>query len=246
MQRTHWFLGLAAALTLSAAPVALAQTIELPEPTRIEVTASDDLVLVGDFYAQMGDPAPAVLLMHMNNSRRSAWAPLLAPLYEDGYNILNVDLRGLGESGSTKDWPLAIQDVQLWLDWLREQPSVDDLRVATLGGSIGSNLALVGCANDADCYTAIALSPGMDYFGVRIDGALNEGLSRRPALLITAHSDRGSSEGVRQIAVQATGPLGIQFFPGALHGTALLGGSAGEITIPMILNWLDMYQPEAE
>lgn len=245
MKRMLW-LFVAAVLTLCTVAVTAAQDTSLPEPTRIELTAPDELILVGDFYAQTGDPAPAVLLMHMNSSSRRAWEPLLLPLYESGYNILNIDLRGQGESGRVKDWPLAIEDTQLWLNWLREQPGVDDARVATIGGSIGSNLALVGCANDPDCYTAIALSPGIDYFGVSIETAVYEGLAERPALLITAHADRGSSEGVREVAANARGPLGFYFFTGSSHGTSLLSGRAKDTTITMILNWLELHQPEVE
>jgi alpha-beta hydrolase superfamily lysophospholipase len=211
-------------------------------PQRVEVTAPDEQILVGDFYAAADAPqggAPAVLLMHMNNGRRAEWEPLLQPLLDAGYNVLNVDLRGFGESSGQRNWESAVTDVQLWLDWLREQPGVNPDQIATIGGSIGSNLALLGCANDAGCVTAIALSPGLDYYGLKPETFLKDGLKERSALLIASHSDRESSVGVRQMASAATNDIGMRLYPGSLHGTTLLTGSKAASVIPLIIGWLD-------
>src|SRR3972149_3468118 len=98
--------------------------------------------------------------MHLLGRNRAAYAPRIPALYTHGYNVLNVDVRGHGESAGTRDWEAAAGDVQVWLDWLREQPAVNPDAVALIGASIGSNLALIGCAHDARCVTAVALSPG--------------------------------------------------------------------------------------
>jgi pimeloyl-ACP methyl ester carboxylesterase len=158
-----------------------AQDTVLAEPQRVEVAAEDGLMLVGDFYALATDTdveLPTVLLMHQNQSNRQSWEPLIGPLLEAGFNVLTVDLRAHGETGGARDWEAALEDVQTWLDWLREQPTVRDSGIATVGASIGSNLALVGCANDPTCVTAIALSPGVDYFGIQKHLAVCHGRDR--------------------------------------------------------------------
>lgn len=222
---------------------------DTPSETQlVEITASDDLILVGDYYTAADEGAkPAVLLMHMNNSQRSSWDDLIPALTEAGYNVLNVDLRGHGDTGGKKDWPLAITDVQTWLDWLRTQPDVRPDAVSIIGASIGSNLALVGCANDADCVTAIALSPGTDYFGVRPKDFVVDGLKDRSALLVASQKDGQSVEGVRQMVVLARGEIGVQLYAGGLHGTEILSASRfKERLTNLIVNWLNDHTPQAE
>jgi hypothetical protein len=53
-------------------------------------------------------------------------------------------------TGGSQDWDLAVEDRQVWLDWLREQDGADNARIAIIGASIGSNLALMGCVGEKD------------------------------------------------------------------------------------------------
>jgi pimeloyl-ACP methyl ester carboxylesterase len=204
----------------------------------VTAEATDGLTLVGEFYA-VSDTAPSVLLMHMLGSRRSAWQPLIPSLTEAGYNVLAVDLRGHGETGGARDWSLAERDVQTWVDWLMEQPTSADAPVALVGGSIGANLALVGCAADERCTTVIALSPGLDYGGITPEFAI-EGLADRAALLVASQDDTTSSDAVKLFTGVAQGELGVQLYAGSLHGTALL--TAPEpLVIDLISDWLGEY-----
>ena len=111
--------------------------------------------------------------------------------------MIAVDLRGHGETGGSNDWQAAIGDVQTWLDWIESQPSIDPDRIALVGASIGANLALVGCANDAHCVTAVALSPGTDYFGITTSDAIVT-LRDRSALLVASQTDQPSGTSVRE------------------------------------------------
>ncbi|HEX2622340.1 MAG TPA: alpha/beta fold hydrolase [Phototrophicaceae bacterium] len=217
-------------------------TLVAIEPLRVEVPASDGLTLVGDLYSQPDAPedgAPSVMLMHMYNSNRAAWEPIIQPLLDAGYNILNVDLRGFGETGGDRNWTAATGDVQTWLDWLRTQPGVNPEQIATMGGSIGSNLAIIGCANDEKCVTAIALSPGADYFGLQPESYINEGLRRRSVLILASHSDRQSSVGVKQMVADSSSlvEVGARLYTGSTHGTSLLL-THEEAVRSMILDWL--------
>lgn len=206
----------------------------------IVTTQGDDgLTLVGEFYASE-ESAPAVLLLHMLNSRRSAWSPLIPALTDAGYNVLAVDLRGHGETGGAQDWTAAQTDVVHWLDWLSDQPSVNSEQTALVGASIGSNLALVGCAYDARCVTAIALSPGLDYRGVTTEEAIIEGLADRSALLVASHDDSYSADTVKALTEVATGDLGVQLYVGRMHGTNLFATNADGVTA-LMMNWLALH-----
>lgn len=208
------------------------------DSTLVEIPADDGLTLIGDFYA-LEDDAPAVLLLHMLNSDRAAWEPLIPALTDAGYHVLAVDLRGHGDTGGANDWELAVTDVQTLLDWLKSQDGVTD--VVIIGGSIGSNLALIGCGNDPDCVTAIALSPGLDYRGLQPEDSLVTDLEERSALLIGSHNDNPSGADIRQMATNARGEVAMWLFPGRTHGTNLFGAANGETVISLIVSWLDAH-----
>lgn len=232
---------------LMAAGQTLAQdATSTPSSTVVKVTASDGQELVGDFIPASGEgDHPAVLLMHMYQSVRQSWKEFVPALTDAGYTVLNVDLRGHGATGGKTNWPQAVTDVQTWLDWLRAQPDIRANSVSIIGASVGSNLALIGCANDKDCVTAIALSPGSDYFGLRPKDFITDGLKDRSALLVASQKDGESATGVKQFTVTATGELGIQLYSGSLHGTNILNSPVyRERLTTMMINWLNDHTPE--
>lgn len=231
-------------MSLMMALTAAAQ--DAPAPQTVQVTASDGLALVGDYFVSPSEAEarPAVLLMHMYGSERGSWKPLIPALLEAGYHVLAVDLRGHGETGGDKDWELAVGDVQVWLDWLRAQSGVRAEAVSIMGASIGSNLALIGCANDAQCVTAMALSPGLNFYDVQPEASVSEGLKDRSALLLATQADTESAEAVRQMVMTAQGEIGARIWPGATHGTTMFSSPRmRNRLIPVIVSWLDEHQP---
>lgn len=205
-----------------------------PEPQIVEISAEDGLRLVGEYYAA-GAGRPAVLLLHQLYTTRRSWKPLIVPLLDAGFSVLAVDLRGYGATQGRIDWQKAVGDVSVWADWLHSAAETD--YVAVIGSSMGSNLALVGCANDLRCRTAIAISPGLNYYGVRTGSALAEGLRERSALLIYSARDRYSAVGVPRMAELATGEIHVQRYEGNVHGMDLFQ-TQGKDLIPRIIDWL--------
>jgi pimeloyl-ACP methyl ester carboxylesterase len=218
---------------------------ELPVSHTVQVAATDGLKLVGDFYAAENpsdELKPAVLLLHIIGSNRHSWSLLIPSLLDAGYSVLTVDLRGFGDTGGEINWSEATTDVQTWLDWLRNQPEVRSDAISIIGGSIGANLALIGCANDADCITAIALSPGLVYYSLKPD--INQ-LNKRSALLVASQNDLYSADSVKQMVSSANGDIGARIYPGTAHGTHLFEGSdkVRDGLIATIVNWLDEHTP---
>jgi pimeloyl-ACP methyl ester carboxylesterase len=203
----------------------------------VEIEADDGLTLIGDWYA-VEEEAPAVLLLHMLSSNRTAWEPLVPILVSEyGLNVLNIDMRGHGETGGDRDWRLAEQDVQTVIDWLREQDSVDSEHIALVGASIGSNLAIRGWANDARIATAVALSPGLDYRGVTTLDPVIENAGR-PLLLVASRTDRASASAVIELFSETTGDASVRLFEGGRHGTQLLDEETLAPTTVLIGEWL--------
>jgi pimeloyl-ACP methyl ester carboxylesterase len=239
--RTHLLLTLliAAALIAGAAPAAAQD--DPPEPQRVELSAPDGLTLVANYFAPTdpGDSgAPAALLLHMLGSQKEAWGDLVPPLVEAGYAVLAVDLRGHGETGGSNDWPLAEDDTRHWLDWLREQDGIDPLRINLVGGSIGSNLALRGMANNPAVVTAVALSPGLDYRGVTTEDALST-IAERPVFLVAAQRDTYSADSVKTLVTLAQGDTRVRLYPHGAHGTGIF--MLEDDLAPSIIDWLNAH-----
>lgn len=208
------------------------------EPETIIITAEDGTLLVGDFY--LIDPSnPTILLLHQIYTNRNSWEPVLEPLLEAEYNLLAVDLRGYGESVGGINWHKAVDDTQLWFDWLRADGGVRGDAISTMGSSMGSTMAIIGCANDELCKSSVAISPGWDYYGMRLDEALSEGMSNRPLLILYTERDRWPVLGMPNIQATTTGLLDITMLSGNAHGMDVL--KQHEESLPMILSWLDVH-----
>lgn len=218
--------------------------VEIPEevviePETVVIQAEDGALLVGDFY-YVNPLSPTIILFHQLYTSRTSWQPVISPLVGSQYNVLAVDIRGFGESSSGINWHKAVTDVPLWFDWLRTEGEVRPDAISTMGSSMGSTLAIVGCANDAFCRTPIAISPGWDYYGIELEDALTTQLNHRPTLILYAERDRWPAVGMSQIEAATNGPLTIEVFPANTHGMDLFHLHEEE-TMSLILEWLALY-----
>ncbi len=210
-----------------------------PESDAIALQTDDDVSLAADLYPPAtADPdPPLVIALHMLNSNRSAYEVLIPDLREAGYAVLNVDMRGHGDSGGTRDWDLAIEDVGSWIAWLAANGWRGERGLVIMGASIGANVALIGCAASDVCLGAVALSPGLDYRGVQPERALVDGLEQRSALLVAAHKDAYSAATIRQMFMNAKGDVTARLYRGRAHGTRLFDSDYDSLS-RLILSWL--------
>ncbi|MCY3979023.1 MAG: alpha/beta fold hydrolase [Chloroflexi bacterium] len=227
----------------------IAKAGDSPDPQTIALTRAD-ATLAADFHpstATAEPGAPVILLLHMLNSNRAAYAPLIPDLREAGYAILNIDLRGHGDSGGPRDWDLAINDVALgWISWLAENDHLSESGLAIIGGSIGANVALISCAQVEVCRGAIALSPGLDYRGVKPESALVDGLADRAALLVASQNDASSSTAIRQMFLNAKGDVTARLYRGRAHDTRLFDSEYDSVSV-MIIAWLaELFEADGE
>lgn len=199
--------------------------------------APGDIALVADFYAASAD-ASVIIALHMLNSARGAYTPVIPDLLAAGYAVLNVDMRGHGESGGTRDWEAAIADVADWIDWIDAGGNLGAGGLVIMGASIGANVAIISCAESAVCAGAIALSPGLDYRGVQPEAALVKGLADRGALLVAAGDDGSSSTAIRQMFLNAKGAVTARMYRGRAHGTRLFDSDYDSLR-GLILLWLE-------
>ncbi|MCY4020987.1 MAG: alpha/beta fold hydrolase [Chloroflexi bacterium] len=227
---------MAAAFVVSSFVVAQ----DLPAQETITQQAPDGTALVADFYAAPNDEkeAPAIIALHMLNSQRAAYAPIIPDLRAAGYALLNVDMRGHGDSGGARDWDAAIADIADWIAWLETEGHLNQSGLAIMGASIGANVAIISCAESALCAGAIALSPGLDYRGVKPESALVDGLADGTALLVAAAADSSSATAIRQMFLNAKGAVTARMYNGRAHGTRLFDSDYDSLS-GLITLWLN-------
>ena len=234
-------LGLLPALVLAFASPAAAQGA--PAPTDVDLVASDGVKLKATYYSA-GKPGPGVLLLHMCNSNRKAWAGLASQAAARGYHVLAMDYRGYGESGGTRSMMGAEQQrivAELWpgdvdtaFKWLTSQKDVDKQRIAAGGGSCGVNQSLLASSRHPEIKTVVLLSGGGT-------PAAREHVARTPALPIfgaASHGDGGAVEAMQWL-LQWSGNRDNKFleYQAAGHGTDMFAVEKG--LQPAILDWLD-------
>jgi dienelactone hydrolase len=201
-------------------------------PQVVEISAADGLGLVGDFYL-VDASHPTVFLLHELYTTRASWHEVIRTLLNSGFNVLAVDERGAGETRGSINWFKAVGDVGVWMAWLRDSAGVNANAIHTMGSSIGSSLAILGCANDSFCRSAIAISPGWNYYRQ----SLANSIASKPVLAIYAERDRWPSLGIPHMQEAAPDSLMVQAYEGNAHGMNLLNDEF-DTALPLIVEWV--------
>lgn len=198
---------------------------------KVTFTTEDGVTIAGDHRPGPKD-APAALLLHMMPATKESWDALQIALAGRGFATLAIDLRGHGASvvgagGVRLDYKkftdaehqAAMFDVDAAVRWLAEQ-GVPASRTALVGASIGANLAIVYAAAHPEVPAAVALSPGIDYHGVRTEDAA-KALPRGQKLLLAASDDDEYAFSTIDALAKADANAELQRLSGAGHGTTM-------------------------
>jgi len=227
-----------AALAAEGEPDAQGPTIT-PQPTAAQlpmmITAGDGLVLQATFYGPAARPAPAVLLLPMQDRDRGSWTLLAERLQAAGYAVLTVDLRGYGETGGQPDWRQAQDDVRAALAMLSELSGVNRSQLIVIGAGIGANLGLNLCAETSGCAATVLLSPGLDVQGITTAEAMGR-LGARPVLIISGENDNNNPADSVTLGSLARGDHQLVIVPISAHGTDLFDAQPG--LLDQIAQWL--------
>lgn len=230
----HGYL-LVLALTWLASPVA-----EAHESIGVEYTTADGVVIVGDYWTpiDMSKKAPAVILLHMFRSDRSAWLPLVPELEKAGFAVMTIDLRGHGQSIMPEDRQLAKRvsdrdpglfqamhhDVTGAYHWLQQRPEVDLSRLAIIGASVGCSVAIDYAGGDKSVDVLVLMTPGKNYLGLDSMAHLKK-YGRRPVLMLASEEERsGGTDALAKLADDAQVKI---YDQSGIHGTRMLGKVSG-------------------
>jgi dienelactone hydrolase len=249
----------ACALLCCSGPAAAPARIPAPAHAQnVTLQTADGMAVAGWYWPAKLAPkqklAPAVLLLHMRGKDKASWGGLPETLRLEGYSVLAIDLRGHGETTNSQGRSLPLEslrdsdysnmlfDVGAAHAWLRQQPGIDAERLGIIGASIGANLGILYAAQERKVRTVVCLSPGLDYKGLKPQGAL-PAYDKRPLYLLVARGDKESysaCEALRDAAIKAK-PASLRAFNGSEHGTELLRAHPGldkTITTGWLLNYL--------
>lgn len=178
-------------------------------PVLLTITAPDGTIFNGELYTpgkNVSTPAPAVLILA---TRLEEWEGFPSRLREAGFVALLVRVRA----------PMLTGDFRAILDTLTIQPEVDAAAIGVMGAVATADAALIGCAGDARCVTAVLLTPQQE---TPLVEAMRVGFNPRPILLSASQTDIGSLTVAEAVRRAATGEAVLQPFEGEWRGTQIL------------------------
>ena len=159
----------------------------------VEMQTSDGYILLKVIYTKNADVHQPVILLPMLGKTIETYKPLIPVLKKAGYNILAIDMRGHGKSihssdGKIKtyknftneDWKKLTLDIDAAIKYLQGK-NLTSKGLYLIGASIGANTAIVSAAKHTGVVSGvIALSPGLDYHGVKIGSSVTNSNPYKP------------------------------------------------------------------
>lgn len=199
----------------------------------VSFQTKDGVKIVADFYLSQfknGEGLKkSVILLHILPGNRHDFDEFAELLWKQGYNILNIDERGHGESeawagemGSWQeftpaDYDKMIYDVEAAVEWLTVR--IPNTELALIGGSIGANLSLLYGAKTSP-KIIVALSPGLNYKGIKTEIASRN--FRKNLLIISSRDDGYSFESSQRLFdISAAVKKEFIHYEDAGHGTRM-------------------------
>jgi len=184
----------------------------------------DGVSLSAQLYEARTRPAPGVVLVHMLSRSRADWDSLAMTLESRGVTALALDLRGHGGSGGTADLPAMVQDVRAAVQFLSGRQGVRPDSIGIAGASLGANLALLAAAGQLTVRAVAAVSPSLDYRGLRLGAEVMRRIGERPVWLAASTEDAFALRTIQDLAAGGSSAREQRLSPIAGHGSMLLLG----------------------
>ncbi len=206
----------------------------------ITLRTKDGLTLAADYYA--GTVSHAVICLHQYTKDRHTFDAFVKSLNTLGYHVLNVDLRGHGDSDGNldtmtdQDFSNMFNDAWAADEYLRGVN--EQMSTQIVGASIGANTALRYQEMNT-LESVVALSPGFNYHGIDARTSNMSNIAM-PVLYINSEGDRYVEETrtlYEESPVTADGLTRLEIYPGDDHGAYILRNNAQAMTD--VIEWLN-------
>lgn len=179
-----------------------------------------------------------VILVHGANGDAADFANFSARLAANGFSVLNVDLRGHGESRAAAetlaedDWPAMVGEIDAASAWLMDHEAQT---VAVVGSAFGASLAL-HAAQDSDQITnVVMLSPSLSAHGLKVSSAISNW--RGPLLIVADARDPAASRTASLLGERAGAKARVELVDAGVAGHRMLN------TVPdleaTLVGWLN-------
>lgn len=196
----------------------------------IHITSTDGFILAGRYYST-GAPGPGLMLLHQCNREGplTGYEELAVLLAERGFNVLELDFRGFGNSRNDQYSEFGGQmeaiapkfpaDVEAAYQYLIAQEDVNEQAIGVIGASCGASQAIFLAQNHGSIKTLVFLS-GSLWPGAR---QAFDNLKQLPILIATSEDDRVTDR-MRELFSASEAPHSrLLLYKGDLHGTPLFG-----------------------
>lgn len=173
----------------------------------IWITTSDHVQIV-EIFQNNGQKKSAILL-HMMPATKESWKEFSEMLNRDGYATIAIDERGHGEStmNGTLDYHAfseqqqkdKILDVEATFEFLKSK-GFEEENIIVIGASIGANLGIQFLTLHPKVKNVVALSPGLNYRGVKTDEFITQLHDGQQVILVSSDDDdRDSAQSCRTL-----------------------------------------------
>jgi alpha-beta hydrolase superfamily lysophospholipase len=206
---------------------------------KLFLTTKDNIKIAADLYpaaeqARYGaSSAGWAVLIHMMPATKESWQDFATESQNLGYESIAIDLRGHGESDggpegflkfSDSEHQNSILDLEAAIEYLVKERQAKRDNVIFIGASIGANLSLQYLVEHSEFKTAILLSPGLNYRGIKTESLVQKLKADQKVFFVSAEDD-GNNAKQNQKLFDLT-PAGIEkqikIYQAGGHGTDIL------------------------
>ncbi|MCD6459383.1 alpha/beta hydrolase [bacterium] len=224
----------------------------MPMPHHITFDTSDAVTIYANYY-QPDKPAPVLILLHMYGRTKETWKPAIPYWHNKGFAIVNIDIRGHGDSIKQGNktirysYPKKPEDNLFLQAWKDVQAAIGYLekykskrcrtdKIILVGASIGCSIALHCGTKLKNIKGAVLMSPGLNYLGVNSLEHITK-FYPKPLLFVSDEKELSACERLINAGGYSTEDL--LFFPQAGHGTLMFESKNSIKIIKKIGNWLE-------
>lgn len=196
---------------------------------RITLKTEDDVELSA-LYRNSGQEKIAILL-HMMPSTKESWHVFADRLLQAGYASIAIDERGHGQStmGGTLNYKNFTDtqqqakrlDVEATIAFAKDEGFYEE-KMVIIGASIGANLAIQALVDHQEIDLAIALSPGLNYHGLKTEPFIHQFHNGQRVILVASDDDPESFESIQKLHLANPTQTLLMNRSGIGHGTTML------------------------
>ena len=161
----------------------------------IFLTTKDGVKIAANYrnidISKYQQPIGWLVLAHMMPATKESFHQLAEEFQNIGYESIAIDLRGHGESDKG---PESILDLEIAVDYLVKNRGAKSDKISFIGASIGANLSLQYISEHSEFKTAILLSPGLNYRGIKTEPMVKNLKAGQKVFFVSARDDGDNAE----------------------------------------------------